>query len=253
MRMFKHTPTYIPFNPKSRTLSHSMMVYNKPSYDSVVQDWADSYLSDPNHLLICGSTGCGKSVTENTLLYYSFLRGDSKYIFIDIKKVELFQYKNIAPCRYYANDNLGVNEALTIALDIMDSRYARMMQEGIKTYKGENLFIVIDEVADLLQGENKKNFYSKLLKIAQLGRAAKVFLIVCTQNSKRDLLKDIKNNFGTVIGLHTLDATASRNLIGSSGCELLTIGRGLMLTNTIRNITINKVDDRLIRELLTTL
>lgn len=110
------------------------------------------------HLLIGGTTGSGKSVAENGLIYTLINRPPqaAKLILIDPKKVELYPYRNTKNCIRYADNNPDIIKALQDAISIMDNRYLKMRKRNLKTYDGGDLWVVIDEYADLITTAKNK-------------------------------------------------------------------------------------------------
>ena len=188
------------------------------------------------HLLIAGSTGSGKSVLINSIVYTALgtrTPATARFLFIDPKRVELSDYKKLKYwCYDYINDDKNVLSALDRVIDEMFNRYAQMEKNGLKMYDGSDLYIVIDEYADLAI-TLKKPFQTRILRIAQLGRAVKIHLIIATQRPTRDIIDAaIKTNMDYRIALHTAEAQHSRNIIGQNGAECLQIGSGYFYTPT---------------------
>lgn len=184
------------------------------------------------HLLIAGSTGSGKSVLLNGLISTLLHRlpcnvqNGAKMILLDPKRVELAQYKNLPHTIAHAS---GQNpeawrDALQIAVDEMDRRYNEMERQGLKTYNGGDLYVIIDEFASINNRTNplRTACVSLLLRLANEGRAAKVKTILATQVPKSTVLPtEIRDNYINRFCLMTEDATQSRLIMGESGCELL--------------------------------
>ena len=81
--------------------------------------------------------------------------------------------------------------------------------------------MIIDELADLMT-TMKKDALPLLQRLAQIGRAAKVHVIACTQNVMAVTIPTVlKCNFSTILGLRTANAQQSRFLISATGCESL--------------------------------
>lgn len=175
------------------------------------------------HILIAGATGSGKSVLINGIIHTAILQSPNTYefIFVDLKRVELSEYRNLPHTVYYADSIQSAICALQLALQIIENRYTDMQQAGTKKYSGSCLYVVIDELADLMT-VNKKEITPLLQRIAQIGRAANVKIIAATQCPLSSVIPtQIKVNFDTVIGLHTRSAQDSRNILGCAGCENL--------------------------------
>jgi len=181
------------------------------------------------HLMIAGATGSGKSVVErgimHALLYSSPAR--VQFILIDPKKVELIDYINLPHVIRYAADPDDRIDALQQACRIMDARFTEMSKQGAKMYDGPDIYVLIDELADLMTTQ-KRGAAPLIQHIGQLGRAARVHLIVCTQCPLREIIPtSIACNIDARVALRTRNAQDSRNIMQRSGCELLPrYGRG---------------------------
>lgn len=176
-----------------------------------------------HHLLIAGECGSGKSVFENGLMYTALLNAPCKvgFILIDPKLTELIAYKDLDHTIAYANDGKGIINALKQAVYIIMARNADMARKRIKTYEGSDIYVVVDELADLMTTHRKEAF-PLLQRIAQIGRAAKVHLIACTQSPISKIIPtELKCNFTSRIGLRTISRQDSRNILDMAGCELL--------------------------------
>ena len=176
------------------------------------------------HTLIAGVSGSGKSYVENKLIN-KLLNKDAALILIDPKMVELREYKDHAKVIRYASDIDDCLDCLYQAESIMYDRYRYMQNNGLRDYPGGPLYIVIDEAAPLSRGTSKKEVHDRLYQISSLGRAAKVFLIICTQRSTADILpRDIVVNLD-IVCLRQRKPIDSRELIGiPDACNLPRIG-----------------------------
>jgi len=185
------------------------------------------------HLLIAGATGSGKSVVErgiiHSLLYHSPAR--VQLVLIDPKRVELVQYKGLPHVIAYAADPAERLQALQAAVDIMEQRYAAMARQGLRMYSGPDLYVIIDELADIMTTQ-KKAAVPLIQRLAQLGRASKIHLIACTQSPLRSVIPtEIACNLDARVGLRTRNAQDSRNILQRTGCELLPrYGQGYYMT-----------------------
>lgn len=181
-------------------------------------------LADRPHLLIAGATGSGKSVAVNgiiTSLLYTQSPFHCQFVLIDPKKVELVQYKPLPHVAQYASEPDTMIRALQWSLDETDRRFTVMQKAGIREYNGAHMYIIIDELADLMTTQ-KKVALPLLQRLAQIGRAARVHLIACTQNVLAVTIPTVlKCNFSTILGLRTATRQQSRYLIDEPGCELL--------------------------------
>lgn len=162
-----------------------------------------------NHLLISGVTGSGKSYLENQLIP----KLDGDFVMIDPKMVELVDYEQ--SCKRYAADLDDIIDALDYAISEMDARFSVMRARKEKLWTGRPLYIVIDELADLMLSDRKKVFRQQISTIATKGRAAKVILICCTQVATQDVIPQmILVNLPNVICLRQRNAQKYRYLLG---------------------------------------
>ena len=185
------------------------------------------------HLLIAGATGSGKSVVVNGIIY-TFLQRlphDAQLILIDPKRVELSQWSRVPHCVSYASAPETMLSALNKARQITEDRYRDMQRRVLRTYDGGHVYVIIDELADLMTTQ-KRAVLPVLQRLCQIGRAARVHVIACTQCPLRDIIPTaVKVNFDARVGLRTRSAQDSRNILGVTGCELLPrYGQGYFMT-----------------------
>lgn len=181
-------------------------------------------MADRPHLLIAGATGSGKSVALNGIIH-SILMTESpfnaQFVLIDPKKVELIQFKPLPHTARYASEHPDIVRALAWTLDETEFRFSAMQRAGVKEYEGPHLYVVIDELADLMVSI-KKETLPLLQRLAQIGRAARVHVIACSQNILAQTIPTVlKCNFPAILGLRTANAQQSRFLISAPGCETL--------------------------------
>ena len=185
------------------------------------------------HLLIAGATGSGKSVVINGMICTAILQGpdQASFILIDPKRVELVQYKGLPHTIRYASEPAQIIQALNLAVEIIESRYIEMQKQRRRETARGNVYIIIDELADLMTTQ-KKEAQPLIQRIAQIGRAAHVHLVVATQSPIREVIgTPIKCNIDARVGLRTRSAQDSRNILGLSGCEHLPrYGQGFYMT-----------------------
>lgn len=210
------------------------------------------------HLLIAGTTGSGKSMLINTMLI-SLFKNYSPYelqtLLIDPKQVEFSIYENI-PHLYnkIVTTTEETRKQLANVLIEIDRRYTILKNNNVKsieTYNNINndkmpyLLIVIDELADLFMQDKKsklkvdmlgeKRIEDLICRIAQVGRACGVHLIVATQRPSSDIITGlIKANIPSRIALSVATATDSRIILDTKGAEKLQ-GNGDLLLKVIGN------------------
>jgi S-DNA-T family DNA segregation ATPase FtsK/SpoIIIE len=185
------------------------------------------------HLLIAGATGSGKSVVINGLVYTAMYDSPAavQFILIDPKRVELVDYKPLPHTLMYASEPGEMVEALEKAMEITESRYKAMQRQRVKKYPGGALYVIIDELADLMTTA-RRQVQPLIQRLAQVGRAANVHIIAATQCPLATVIPTpIKVNFDSRVALRTRSAQDSRNILGLTGCELLPrYGQGYYMT-----------------------
>ncbi len=205
-------------------------------------------IQDMPHLLIAGATGAGKSVCMNTFLISLLFQNaphELKFILIDPKRVELMPYNGIphllTPVITESDKAL---QALRWALAEMGRRLHRFSEAGVRNIAEFNekqqsedqllprIVIVIDELADLMMRQHRKDTETMIARIAQMARAVGMHLIIATQRPSVDVVTGlIKANIPTRIAFRVVSAIDSRTILDSIGAEDL-LGKGDMLYMT---------------------
>lgn len=185
------------------------------------------------HLLVAGATGSGKSVVINGIIATALKDSPAviQFILIDPKRVELINYKRLPHTLQYASEPGDMVQALQLAIDTTESRYKAMQRQHVKQYPGGAVYVVIDELADLMT-TNRKQVQPLIQRLAQIGRAANVHIIAATQCPLSAVIPTpIKVNFDSRVGLRTRSKQDSRNILGVGGCECLPrYGQGYYMT-----------------------
>lgn len=188
------------------------------------------------HLLVAGATGQGKSVFVNGVLTSLIAQASPErlsLVLVDPKRVELAPYASLPHlARPVALGPEEGREALTWAVEEMDRRYVAMQGQGLRQSTERPLVVVVDELGDLI-ATSRKEVERQLVRLAQVGRAANVHLIVATQYPTADVVTPlIKQNLPTRVAFRVMDGTASRVVLGAGGAELLTgMGDGMVIIN----------------------
>lgn len=184
-------------------------------------------MTHQTHLLVAGASGSGKSVLINgmiTTLLYRFpldVAGGAQFILIDPKRVELSPYKNTPHCIGYASEPAEMVAMLRKAIDITDRRYKEMVARGLRMYDGSDIFVFIEELADLMT-TNGREVQPLIQRLCQIGRASRIRVVVATQTPIVKVIPtEIKVNFDSTVALRTRCAQDSRNIIGVNGAECL--------------------------------
>ena len=170
------------------------------------------------HLLIAGATGSGKSVFLNGMISTALYDapgdnlGCKNFIFCDQKGVELMDYQYLPHTLRYAVDTKNVRSAFKFALNLVEKRFREMSRRRLKKWGGGDVYLVIDEFADTAITCGR-SLYPTIQRIAQLGRAARVHIVLCTQVPNAKILPtEIRCNFVSRIGLRTASRVESRIL-----------------------------------------
>ena len=124
---------------------------------------------DQPHLLIAGTTGSGKSVLINNLMTEALEKSPNEvqFILIDPKRVELVDYAMLPHTMRYADEPEEMFDALSYALEVCELRFRIMQDRHLKKSQAADLYVVIDELADLVF--QNKRVLPVLTRIAQLG------------------------------------------------------------------------------------
>jgi S-DNA-T family DNA segregation ATPase FtsK/SpoIIIE len=199
------------------------------------------------HMLVAGTTGSGKSVCLNSLILsilYKATPDEVRFIMIDPKMVEFRVYNGIPHLLVpVVTDVKKAAGALQWAVVEMMKRY-RMFSEAnardlegynrliLKSGEGETLpqiVVVIDELADLMLTAAKE-VEESVCRVAQMGRAAGVHLIIATQSPRADVITGLmKANIPSRISLKVSSALESRIILDAGGNADKLVGNGDML------------------------
>ena len=203
------------------------------------------------HLLIGGATGSGKSVCVNSFIVSILYRcspHEVKFLLIDPKTVELVDYEGIPHLIFPPiNEVKEAGIALEWIVREMRNRYERFSEKGVRDIVGFNermeegeervpyLLVIIDELADLMMMGGAR-LERTVCRIAQLGRATGIHLVVATQRPSVDVITGlIKANFPSRISFAVASQVDSRTILDTTGAEKL-VGNGDMLYSPIEAI-----------------
>lgn len=205
------------------------------------------------HMLIAGTTGSGKSVCMNSIiisLLYKASPEDVKLIMVDPKMVELGIYNGIPHLLIpVVTDPKKAAGSLQWAVTEMMRRYKAMSDAGVRDLESYNsiidsqevegeklpqVVVIIDELADLMLVAAKE-VEESICRIAQMGRAAGIHLIIATQRPSADVITGLmKANIPSRIAFAVASAMESRIILDTQGAEKL-VGKGDMLYAPIGN------------------
>lgn len=184
------------------------------------------------HILIAGATGSGKSVLLNSilssLLFHQYPT-ECQFVMIDPKKVELSVYDGLPHLAVpVIKDSQEAVRHLRNLCAFMDKRYQLMAKRNARNASDiglPSLVIVIDELADLML-TSRFEAEEYIVRLAQLGRAAGIHLIIATQRPTVNVITGlIKSNIPCKIALQTASMRDSMNILDHKGAEQLT-GKG---------------------------
>ena len=198
------------------------------SWNPVVED-----LWKMPHMLIAWTTWSWKSVWMNTFLIslmYQNSPKELKFIMIDPKMVELSWYNwcphLLTPVITDADKALA---SLKWSVSEMMRRYTECKEKWYKNIQEYNeneetkmpkIVIVIDELADLMMREFKKETETAIARIAQMARAVWMHLIVATQRPTVDVITWlIKANIPTRVSFAVKSSIDSRTVLDTMWWE----------------------------------
>ena len=205
------------------------------------------------HILIAGATNSGKSICLHTIimsLLFKHKPDEVKFLMIDPKRVELTLYEGI-PYLYDPKTSCDDADIITkpndaakslqMLVKVMEKRLDICQMAKVKNIEGYNqwaqanneekmfyVFVIIDEMADLML-QTKASIEDSVQRLAQMGRAMGIHLILCTQRpSVKVVTGIIKANMPSRIALQVASGIDSKVILDSVGAENL-LGRGDML------------------------
>ena len=186
------------------------------------------------HCLIGGTTGSGKSTLLHSIMYSALIHSPARvqFILVDLKKgVELRRYKDLPHVISFASTPEEAVHSIRVAEEIMEHRYSELLKTDKNVYEGNEIYLIIDELADLMQTAKAK-VLGPLSRIMRLGRAARVHVIGATQSPSRShgggLPTELQVNTTSSLALRCRSAIESRQVIGQKGAENLPEhGRGI--------------------------
>ena len=212
-------------------------------------------LTGTPHMLVCGTTGSGKSVLQRNLIFHCIQHNDMwRFLGVDVKRVEF------KPFAKYKQTVLGIGtnledgvEIVRYAKEVMETRYEEMEERGVNHFKDrldENgkppyaIMLMVDEAYMFMATEGAKTDEGKMRdqlhgdagvmlgEIARLGRASGVHLVLATQRPDATVIRgELKANLDIRIAAGRLDATPSSMVLDSGAATQLPghiKGRGIV-------------------------
>ena len=244
------------FRDMIESMPHDDHPMNVPLGRTVTGDVMMADLTKMPHLLIAGATGSGKSVAINDIITSILLKAKPhqvKFLMIDPKKVELSVYNGIPHLLSpVVSEPKKAARALGKVVAEMERRYELFAKFGVRNLKGYNqlvrdnngqegateqpalplILVIVDELADLMMTVSH-DVEDAIVRIAQMGRAAGIHMILATQRPSVDVITGlIKANVPSRIAFAVSSGIDSRTIIDTNGAEKL-LGRGDMLFEPI--------------------
>jgi S-DNA-T family DNA segregation ATPase FtsK/SpoIIIE len=234
------------FNPDD--LVDRKIPIGKDNYGQVVYWDLDNH-STP-HVLVCGATGSGKSVSVKSTIEYALL-GPANVIIVLDPKYEFTEYASNPKVKVF-NEIIAIEEAMA---DIVEQ-----MNEMVKTGQKGKILIIFDEFADAVASSRKgkeliqkelqeigsyanggtkmgmvtigelKPLEENLRVILQKGRSSGIRVMAATQRaSVKVITGDAKVNFPIQISFRVPKEADSRVVLDEAGAESLSgMGDGLI-------------------------
>ena len=198
-----------------------------------------------NHTLIAGTTGAGKSVLENSIIYALLSEcypgtpdkgSGARLVLIDPKKVELRLYKNLPHTLFYADEINSIIDVLFAIRGIIDDRLKRMQRGGIRFTTECPIYVFIDELVDLVTSARSKDIVRLIADSISIARACGVYFVILTQAPNRKILKpEIVLNCNCRVALRCNSPIESRQIIGDDSAAGLPLhGLGIVQKNLER-------------------
>lgn len=193
------------------------------------------------HMLVAGTTGSGKSVFLNGIITSLLMRNtpdDLQLFLIDPKMVEFRRFSKLHYVKYVTDTQKAISLTSSLCRE-MDRRYSVMANAGCRDLDDYNrrnpesrlpkLVLVIDEMADMMEGKSGKMVESNIVRLAQKARACGIHMVLATQRPTVKVISgQIKANIPTRVCLSVMSRTDSMVVLDQIGAENLQ-GHGDML------------------------
>lgn len=195
------------------------------------------------HLLIAGASGSGKTTFLNSIIktFATIKNVNLSFAVVDLKRVDFQKWNKSEFADNFALPTattiMAANRTILTLAKYVDIRYRQMQRDNLTTYNGTKWVLMIDELAELIN-KHDHTIENALVKIAQLGRACGIHLVLATQRPTVDVCTGaIKANIPCRLAFKCASKIDSRVILDNNGAENL-IGNGDALFKDIHgNIT----------------
>jgi len=215
----------------------------------------DIYLKigDLTHFLIVGQSGAGKSVFQNLLInqfVFNLKNGVEELYLVDLKGgVEFLQYSKFKNVEVVTDVPQLLNLSRFL-IKKMNERYKKMIEEGWKNWRGNQIIVLIDEYASvndqagLLEKEEEKELKNNLRTLLAKARASGIKFFIATQKATADSIDTtLRENLQSKILMRTVSKDAQKVVIAKEQLEELGVeparfrkGRFVLFTEKILDL-----------------
>lgn len=183
------------------------------------------------HLLIAGASGSGKTTFLNSIIktFATTKKVNLSFAVVDLKRVDFQIWNNPKFADNFALPTattiMAANRTILTLAKYVDIRYRQMQRDKLTSYNGTKWVLIIDELAELIN-KHDHTIENALVKIAQLGRACGIHLVLATQRPTVDVCTGaIKANIPCRLAFKCASKIDSRVILDNNGAENL-IGNG---------------------------
>ena len=187
--------------------------------------------------MIAGAPGSGKTNVLKGIIWHALYKapgcreGYMQFVFVDPRRVELYEFKELPHTIKYACDDVSIVSALQLGQSIIEQRLRKAQAAGVREWaKDGDLYIFADDLHYILL-TMKKESIQLLRRICAWGRSVHVHLISTSSDASRKVIPaEIDINIEARLALHCYNGIESRQIIRTTGAEkLLYHGEGYYL------------------------
>lgn len=178
--------------------------------------------SQINNLLVCGTTGSGKTTFVRTLIA-SLISANPpesvKFCLFDSKRIDYMEFSNIPHLVMpILHDSTRCQGMLYWVLDEAEKRY-NLLNENISDFKCPEIFVVLDDYAQIASESEIQKILCKLLQIAH---KVKIHIIIVTAIALAKIIStELKVHIPHRIAFFLPERRNSQVVIDQNGAEIL--------------------------------